>query len=207
MQHRKPPDRGQKGPNTMATSDYLDAAHAIRLAAAQPHRAPRRAPGGVPGRLNPPRPEGRTPGPAVVRLAGAPPAPPARLATLAIITGLATLAGILFACLPHPGGPLPGQRLPRDGWALYYRAPITHEQADRAGAILEDAIPGLNEAWLALHPEQIEVAIFVQTHEQARTAASTIPTLQRQLADALGGGPAIITIRKGHPERARMWLM
>lgn len=193
----------------MATSDHLDAAHAIRLAAAaQPHRAPRRAPGEVPGgRLNPPRPAWRTPDPAVVRLAGSPPAPPARLVTFAIITGLATLAGILFACLPHAGGPFPGQRLPRDGWALYYRAPITHDQADRAGAILEAAIPGLNEAWLARREGRIEAAIFVQTRQQARAAASTIPALQRQLAQALGGGPAIITIRKGHPERARMWLM
>ena len=131
--------------------------------------------------------------------------PSQRMMTWGIVLG-----GIAIAAwngLPNPLAPFPGKSLNRGAWRLYYHGELSADQANRYCEVLETTTPGIQEAWIYQTGKSWDAVLFVETERDVEHAEANRGTLESQLMTCLGKRALRLEIRKGHPERTRMWMI
>lgn len=131
--------------------------------------------------------------------------PSQRMMTWGVVLGGLAIAA--WSGLLNPLAPFPGESSNRGSWRLYYHGDLSANQVDRYCDALEATTPGIQEAWLIQTGTSWDAVLFLETERDVERAEANRGTLESQLMNRLGNRALRLEIRKGHPERARMWMM
>lgn len=131
--------------------------------------------------------------------------PSQRMMTWGVVLGGLAIAA--WNGLLNPLAPFPGKSSNRGSWRLYYHGDLSAKQVDRYCQVLESTTLGINEAWLYQSGKSWAAVLFLETERDVERAEANRGTLESQLMDCFDDGALRLEIRRGHPERSRMWMM